>query len=227
MRLSLLALSLIGGAAAVAVAQTPMDIQPVKELKPTGSLGTCAYKPTGNEEPFYKRLDSDELATGSFMKAYSIHGKTGKYVSWYGIIRGITVSDQRKGEMTLLLEQKFFDGLSDCHIMLVSYSGGGDFRAILTGEPAAISALALVRVYGKVVRETDKIPEIAAEYVRVWPWLTFTFTDLGPEDKGNSLWAKYSHINKGDRIYAPYPDLAYYRRLLGNPGDFGLDWKPQ
>jgi hypothetical protein len=41
-------------------AQTAIDIQPVKELKPTGSLGTCSYKPTDKEVPFFQKLEPSE-----------------------------------------------------------------------------------------------------------------------------------------------------------------------
>jgi hypothetical protein len=209
-----------------AAAQTPMDIEPVKELVPNGTLATSIYRPVAQEEPFFKKLSQDELSTGSFMAPYTVHGKTGKYVSWYGVVRGITVSDQQKGEITLLLDQHYFDGMTDSHIMLVSYSGGGDFRATLRADPSALPPLSLVRIYGKVVDETDNIPHVAAEYIRVWPWLTFTFTDLGASDKSNPLWGKYSKFHAGGRIYNPYPKEDYYLRMLGDPKFFGVNFSP-
>jgi len=212
---------------AVAAAQTPIDVQPIRELIPNGSLGTCGYTPVEREQPFFKKLDKSEVATGSFMAPYSIHGKQGKYVSWYGIVRGITATGPQQNQLTLLLEHKYFDGMTDCHIMLVSQSGGGDFRATLDSFPAALPALALVRIYGKVVEEKDKTPLIAAEYVRVWPWLTFTLTDLGAGDESNPTWAKFSHLRPGERIYRPYPNEAYYQRILGDANKFGLNWKQQ
>ena len=224
MRISFFALILIA-AAALASAQTPIDVQPVKELIRTGSLGTCSYKPSDREAPFLNKLDEQERATGSFLAPYSIHGKTGKYVSWFGVVRGITAPSQPGGAITLLVEQKFFDGMTDCHIMLVSHAGDGDFRATIEVDPSEIPPLSLVRIYGKVQAENDKVPQLSAEYVRVWPWLTFTFTDLGPEDKGNPRWAKFAS-GKG-RIYDPYPTEAYYRRLLGDPSEFGLNLKAQ
>lgn len=80
-----------------------MDVQPVKKLVPTGSLGTCGYKPTEKEAPFYKKLDPAERETGSFLKEYSIQKKQSQYVSWFGIVRGI-VDTKSNGTMTLLLE---------------------------------------------------------------------------------------------------------------------------
>jgi hypothetical protein len=225
MRTSFFAL-LVSGILAVASAQTPTDVQPVQELVRTGTLGTCTYQPVARESPFYKKLDEKEVATGSFLAPYSIHGKTGKYVSWFGVVRGINSAPQTGGDVTLLLENKFFDGMTDCHIMLVSHAGGGDFRAMLNIDPATIPALALVRIYGRVVSEKDKIPVISTEYIRIWPWMTFTFTDLGPDDSGNPRWAKYAS-GKGGRIYNPYPNDSYYRHILGDPAEFGLNLKPE
>jgi hypothetical protein len=207
-------------------AQTPVDVETVKDLKPTGTLATSVYRPVPTEEPFFKKLSAKEISTGSFMAPYSIHGKKGKYVSWYGVVRGITVSDPQRGEITVLLDQKYFDGMTDSHIMLVSYSGGGDFQATLQTKSDTLPPLSLVRIYGKVVNETDKIPQIAVEYVRVWPWLTFTFTDLGAADESNPVWAKFSKFHEGQRIYNPYPKEDYYQRMLGDPKFFGLNWKP-
>jgi hypothetical protein len=223
MRLALFTLAL-SGAFSVAVAQTPIDVQPVKELVRTGTLATCGYTPVAQEEPSFKKLEKDETVTGSFLAPYSIHEKRGKFVSWFGLVRGITASENKR-QLTLLLQHKYFDGMTDCHIMLVSNSGGGDFRATLETDAAAIPALALVRIYGRVTDEKNKIPEIAAEYVRVWPWLTFTFSELGAGDKSNPKWAKYAKTGKGWRVYDPYPKEDYYRRMLGDPKDFGLNLK--
>lgn len=224
MRKVLLILTIFSALAITAAAQTLMDVQPVKELTPTATLGTCAYRPVEQEQPFFKRLDKSEVSTGSFMAPYSIQGKVGKYVSWYGIVRGISVAPE--STLTLLLDNKFFDGMSDCHIMLVSYAGGGDFSAEVHAPWNSIPPLSLVRVYGKVVAEANHVPEIQAEYVRVWPWLTFTFTDLGASDKSNPLWAKYSKFHAGGKIYNPYPKEDYYLRMLGDPKFFGVNFNP-
>jgi hypothetical protein len=71
------------------------------------------------------------------------------------------------------------------------------------------------------------MPEVAVEYIRVWPWLTFTFTDLAGEDHSNPRWQKYSKVKPSDRIYKPYPNESYYRTILGDPADFGLNLKPE
>ena len=83
--------------AAAVTAQTPIEVQPVKELEPTGSLGTCGYKPTEAESPFFARLSNAEKTNGGMLQRYSIHGKTGTYVAWFGIVRGITAAAEPGG----------------------------------------------------------------------------------------------------------------------------------
>ena len=210
--------------ATVGLAQTPVDIQVAKQLTRGNTLGSCSYSPTEKEKPFLERLAADEQVTGSaFSKPYRIQGRKGKYVSWFGIVRGISPAEPGANRYSLLLEQKYFDGLTDCHIMLVAATGSGDFRATLEGNAESIPALSLVRVYGRVISEEDKLPQIAAEYMRIWPWLSFTFSDLGAEDHSNPRWAKFCTVCKGGgRIYNPYPTEAYYLATLGDPKDFGL-----
>ena len=93
MRLPAFALAAIGALAVAAPAQTPMDVQSVKELKPTGALGTCAYRPVAAEAPFFARLSDKEKSNDTaFGGNYTMHGKTGTYVAWFGIVRGITAA---------------------------------------------------------------------------------------------------------------------------------------
>lgn len=86
-------------------AQTPVEVEPVKELKPTSSLSTCDYRPTPKEQPYFEKLDAKEQATGSFIEGYDIHKKDGQYVSWYGVVRGIS-RVPNSDSWDLLLEQK-------------------------------------------------------------------------------------------------------------------------
>lgn len=228
MRLLRLAVALCVVSAIGAAAQTPIDIQPVKDLKPTGTLATCSYSPTQTEAPFMAHLsDKEKTNDNAFGSEYTIHGKTDSYVAWFGIVRGITPPAQPDGETTLLVQHHFFDGLTDCHIMLVAKSGDGDFVARLKVDPAKIPALALVRIYGKVAGEKAHVPEVAVDYIRVWPWFTFTFTDLAGEDHSNPRWQKYSSVKPSDRIYVPYPNENYYLNVLGNPADFGVNLRPE
>jgi len=180
-------------------AQTPIETQTVKELKPTGTLGTCGYVPLPTEKPFFEKLGEKERATGSFMEAYDIHKKNSEFISWYGVVRG-TTRVPNTDSWDLLLEHKYFDGMTDCHIMLVSMSGNGDFVARLDAKDVPAPALALVRIYGIVTQRENSTPLVQAEFVRVWPWMTFTFTDLGAADKTNQRWKKECKFCEGGRI---------------------------
>ncbi len=219
----------------LAVAQTPpappqtsIDVQPVVELKPTGTLGTCVYKPVAQEMPFFNRLSDDEKTNDASMgNHYSIHGKTGKNVAWLGIVRGITPPVSQAGAVTLLIEHKYFDGMTDCHIMLVEWTGDGDFTARLDVDPQAIPALSLVRVYGTVAGETAGVPQVQVDYIRVWPWKTFTFMDLAGNDHSNPRWKKYADLGSSGNVYNPYPNENYYLHVLGDPAEFGLNLRPQ
>jgi hypothetical protein len=221
----LLAFSATLFAVSLTAAQTPIDIQPAKQLERTNTLGTGNYKPTDKEKPFFSKLAADEQVTGSaFVGPYKLQGRKGKYVSWFAIVRGISPVDANSHTVHLLLEQKHFDGLTDSHIMLVAFTGSGDFRATLEGDPSSIPALSLVRVYGRVTAEENNLPEITVEYIRVWPWLSFTFTDLGSEDHTNPRWTKFcTACKKGGRVYNPFPKPDYFRSMLGDPNLFGLN----
>jgi hypothetical protein len=219
---------LFGTLAFCARGQTPVDIQPVKVLRPADSLSTCAYSPVAAESAFFKRLGSGERVNDTNIDAsYTIHGKSGQEVAWFGIVRGITPPSTPGGDVTLLVQHHYFDGMTDCHIMLVAKTGDGDFRAMLNVDPQKIPALALVRIYGKVTCEDNGVPQVTVDFIRVWPWMTFTFTDLGGQDHSNPRWQKYSRVQPGDRIYVPYPNENYYRNVLGDPADFGLNLSPE
>lgn len=218
MALCLAAVLVLGAAGS---AQTKVEVQPVRKLVPTGSLGTCSYAPTAEEAPFLGKLSVKERTTGSFMEDYRIQDKKSKYVSWFGVVRGIKPPKEGGKTSELLLEHKYFDSMTDCHIMLVSMSGSGDFVARLQADAGNIPALSLVRVYGTVVEEKGGVPVVEAQYIRVWPWLTFTFTDLGAEDRTNPRWKKECKVCSGGRIYRPYPDEQYYRDTLGDPRRYG------
>ena len=226
MRIPPFALAMICALTVCATAQTPIDVQPVKDLQPGGALATCNYTPVAAEAPFFSRLSSAEKTNDSaFSGDYSLHGKSGTYVSWFGIVRGITPAAVPGGEVTLLAQHHYFDGTTDCHIMLVAKTGDGDFEAKLKIDPAKIPALALVRIYGKVISDDSGAPEVKVDYVRVWPWLTFTFADQADADHSNPRWQRFAQVKLGDQIYTPYPNENYYRRVLGDPREFGVNLK--
>lgn len=126
----------------------PVEVVPVKPLGRTSTLGTCDCEPSAGETPFFGRLDRDERVTGDpFGDPYTIHGKEGRFVGWYRVVRGIRAVADAPGLLELLVEQKQADGLTDCHIMLASASGGGrvdrpfpteDYCRSLLGDPATL-----------------------------------------------------------------------------------------
>ena len=112
---------------------------------------------------------------------YRIQGKVKQYVSWFGVVRGSSPAKGDERNRDLLIQQKYFDGMTDCHIMLVSNAGAGDFVGKLMSNSEAVPVLSLVRIYGTVVEEENGIPQISADYVRVWPWLRLHSLILGLE----------------------------------------------
>lgn len=195
--------------------ETIVETEAVAAAAPTdGSLGTGRYAPREKEKKHLSALPDNEQTNGSAFEDYSIHGKKGKQVSWFGIVRSISRADSKKGEFELLLDHKYFDGLTDTHIMALSFNGSGDFKARVHGMSPTIAPLVLARVYGKVAGEKDGVPILEAVYVRVWPWRTFTFLDAYGTDLGNPRWRKPGEMPA--RIYSSSPDDAYYRKLLGD-----------
>ena len=62
---------------------------------------------------------------------------------WRGLelCAGLRQPAEKGGDVTLVVQHHFFDGMTDCHIMLVAKSGDGDFVAKLEVDPAQIPAL--------------------------------------------------------------------------------------
>jgi hypothetical protein len=200
-----------------ASAQEIHDATPVEQAEalprpPAGTLGTMGYKASEKEKPFFARLSADEVRTGDMFTDYSITGKKGTYIGWFGIVRSIEENQATK-ETKLLVEHKYFDGLTDTHIMALSFNGGGDFTTVLSGVGLGIKKLSLVKIYGVVQGETNSIPDVKPEYVRHWDWGRFTFMDLYGSQKGNKEWQKLNRVK--DRIYSPFPDQKYYEDRLG------------
>ena len=199
-------------------AQTVQEKTPVENSQslprpPVGTLGTAPYRPTDMEKPFFAKLSAKEQTTGSMFEDYSINGKKGTYVGWFGIVRKVN-EDATKQETKLLVEMKYFDGLTDAHIMALSFNGGGDFLATLKGTGLGIKHLSLVKVYGMVERENNSIPEVKADYVRQWDWGQFTFLAVYGSQKGNKEWKKLNKVDE-EHIYNPFPTTKYYEDRLG------------
>lgn len=181
---------------------------------PENGLGTKSYEPSSKEQAYFKKLGKDEVATGGLLGEYDITKKDKVFVGWFGIVREIK-EDKQKGETELLLEHKYFDGLTDVHILALSFNGSGDFKAILPGVGYKLQSLALVKVYGTVSRAGGKsLPVVKAEFVRHWDWGTYTFLMASGTQRGSDRWRKLNTIDLED-IYDPYPNNEYYEKRLG------------
>ena len=184
---------------------------------------TCDYEPTEVEKKFYDRLGKDARVTLQTKPneldeshTFKLHGHQGEFVSWWGIVRAI--KQQSGGVGILLIENKYFDGLTDCNFFQsISISGGGDFETELTKIPDELIPLVLVRVYGVVTREQNK-PCIKADYVRVWHQGQFGFFSYG-EDHGNPEWKKNAKLASDENPYIHDSARRYYRDHLGPTAD--------
>jgi hypothetical protein len=194
---------------------TPFDDSPDLP-KPHGVLATTGYVPLEGEKPFFKKLPETAFR-GSVS---SIEAQPGDSVSWLGIVRGIEI-DAAHDRTRLLLESKYFDGLTDAHIFCVDLNGGGDFVATLVGARHPVKPLALVRVYGTVTAVKEGLPRVRADYVRQWDQGRFTFMFMEGRQKGSERWRKLIDSSVTDEnVYSPNPGPSYYRAILGAREDF-------
>ncbi len=203
-----IALSLLTLSAPFLCAQ---QIEVSAHRKPHTRDATVGYEPTPKETTFdAKRPDFDVGGDTGFnaKKPGSLLGKTGKLISWFGIVR---VLPGKAGE-TFLIEHKHFDGLNDFHMQLASLYGVGDFRVAAADSKGQIKRLSLVRIIGTVTGEADGVPTVKADYIRVWHLGDFAFMDYGA-DATNEQWKKLRQ--KMGLVYTPSPNAAYYEKLLG------------
>lgn len=179
--------------------------------KPHTQDATVGYKSTQDEAKYdAKKPDYDTGGDKGFdaKKAGSLLGKTGKLVSWFGIVRELP---SKAGE-PFLIEHKHFDGLNDFHMQLASLFGVGDFKVAALDPKGDLKRLSLVRVIGTVTGESEGVPTVKADYIRVWNLGDFAFMDYGT-DATNERWKKLRQ--KVPLIYTSEPDAAYYEKLLG------------
>jgi hypothetical protein len=160
-----------------------------KPLRGGRGLGTMQYPPTEQEATFVKKITekairletddsmqrppgmSDEMWNElvkrekeankgkTSVKDYKLIDQADKYVGWFGIVREVSWDDKSK-QTRMLIEHKHFDGMTDLHIQVVSIYGAGDFSAIFPDKVENIPLLSLVRVFGKVSKGKDNIPEV-------------------------------------------------------------------
>lgn len=186
-------------------------------------IGTCMYTPTDTEKPFYDRLTEAGRVTlnskpgESEKHAFSLHGHEGKFVSWSGIVRAITT--EKEHGATLLIENKYFADLTDCHIQTLEIGGAGDFIVVLDDLPKDLIPLIAIRVYGKVERYDGNHPVVKPEYLRIWHWGQFNFSDALGEDHGNPEWKKRMQLPDGERVYHIGVSPKYYYQRLGPTDD--------
>jgi len=224
-------------------AEMPVQIRHSAPMKGGQGLGTKSYVPLEDEEPFLKKVTEKEIdlwadiqmpkpsnvseADWEMMEkdrideekkmipvgSYELHKQPGEYVGWFGIVRSITF-DEETGASRLLVEHKYFDGLTDLHLHIVSLYGAGDFQVVLPGRvtPEQIPRLGLICAYGPVAA-VAAMAIVKAEYVRVWDWGLFTFMDYG-QDKSNAKWVKLRKVDE-DEVYSPRPSLNFYIQRLG------------
>ena len=176
-----------------------------------GALGTGDYAPSGTELPWFKKLRAAEVTTGGLAGDYDITGKNGVYVGWFGVVREVK---EAQGQTTLLVEHKYFDGMTDMHILALSFNGSGDFTVVIPGVGHKLEPLTLVKVYGVATVPKGGTPQVKAEFVRDWHWGTFTFIMAAGTQRGSEKWRKNNTVEL-DAIYDPYPDDKYYELRLG------------
>lgn len=234
--------SIIACSLATAEETKPLIIEISKPMRGGRGLGTMAYRPTEQEAQYVNKITekginleteetmkklpgmSDEMwekllegykkeSKGKIpIKEYKLIDQAGEYVGWFGIVREVS-HDNKSKHTRMLIEHKYFDGLTDLHLQVVSIYGAGDFAVQFSNKVENVLPLSLVRVFGKVSKGKDNIPEIAPEYVRVWDWGLFTFMDYSI-DKSNPKWVKLRTVS-GERVYSSRPTKKYYEDRLG------------
>ncbi len=233
---------LLSGQASLADEHVP--IRQSQPLAGGEGLGTMSYRPLEDELPFVKRITEREIRLWGGVKMpkpsnvsdkdwerirerdrqieakqipvaqYELGKQAGEYVRWFGIVRSLNF-DATRDQTLLLVEHKYFDGLTDIHLQVVSLYGAGDFQVSLPGKVTVeqLPRLGLICVYGKVTAADSTPPLVVPEYVRVWDWGLFTFMDYGI-DKSNAAWTKLRKIRPDD-VYDSRVSKEYYEARLG------------
>jgi hypothetical protein len=197
-------------ARAAALDSPAVRVEHSKPLPRGQGLGTMTYSLTDAEQAGTQGWKPEELSGANMSE--KLTGNLDKRIAWFGIIREI-MEDKDSDSTRLLVEMKYFDGLTDLHQQIVSINGAGDFAVKIPGTGHKLKPLSLVRVYGKVASEKDGVPEVAADFLRSWDWKLFAFMPYG-KDHGNPKWVKLRQIPEDD-VYDANPREAYYEALLG------------
>lgn len=227
-----------------AIADDGVVIRHSAPMPGDGGLGTKAYTPLEDEAPFIRRVTEKSVDFWAHVKmpkasnvsdeewrkilkeesarkknfipvdAYELSKQSGEYVGWFGIVRSLDY-DADADQTRLRVEHKYFDGLTDLHLQVVSLYGAGDFHVLAPGKVTSeqVPALSLVRVYGPVSIDETGLPAVAAQYIRVWDWGLFTFMDYG-KDKSAPEWVQLRNVQGGD-VYSSRVNQQFYEDRLG------------
>lgn len=175
------------------------------------SLATTSYTPTEFEAAF-QDIQPDPYERARRRAKGTLFGYLGKRVGWFGIIRRIE-AQEFPDRTRILMESKYFDGLTDEDLQVVSIYGAGDFIADIPGTGHPLELLRLARIIGVVEGDEGHIPQVRAEYVRTWEWGQFTFMDYGV-DNSNQAWAEQRQLSGGE-VYSRRLTSDYYQKCLG------------
>ncbi|MEE9394517.1 MAG: hypothetical protein V3W41_18640 [Planctomycetota bacterium] len=212
-----LAIVMIAGLSTLGLGQsgdaTPVEFVPNRATAPPTMLGTNSYKPSAMEKPFLDAVTKEEKHDFALLKKYDIAKRDGVDIAWFGIVRVIS-ENKGAGTTELVIEHKYFDGLTDLHLQIVSFNGSGDFKATLRGLDLGIRELALVRVYGKASAKNDVVSIPKVVFVRHWDWGSFSFMGGFGVQRGSRKWRKHLSA-KVKKIYSSNPDENYYVERLG------------
>lgn len=179
-------------------------VNPVTPAKPTLPVKSTTKKSLLKTPP--KPVSSSK---------YKLIEQSGEYVGWHGIVRALTY-DGEKHQTTVLLEHKYFDGLTDAGLHLVSLHGAGDFQIILQGKVTEelLPKLSLLKVYGYFPERSKTVTIPSPDCLRLWDWGLFAFMDYGV-DQSNKDWIKLRDLKEGEIVYSASPDELYYETRLG------------
>jgi hypothetical protein len=183
----------------------------------TDSRNQC-YEPTSTERSFFDELPDEGRITleskpnESVRSRFKLRGHVGQFVSWFGIVRKIEFNPGER-PAKLSIENKYFQDCRGEHPQTVSINGGGNFTAELTHIAEGLP-LTLVRAYGYIIGEGGAEPIMRVDYMRVWRWGEFAFSDYG-QDQSHPGWKLRRTLKSGEQVFQPKVSAEYYIRRLG------------
>ncbi len=175
--------------------------------------GTKAYTPTKLEKEATKDWTEKELESGS-PEVETLKGKKDRRIAWFGIVRDIK-EDKQKKQTRLLVEMKYFDGMTDTPppdrlaFRRGRFSSGDSRRGAQPEEPLT----------GPSLWQSDgRSRGRAAGVGRVRSLLGLGTLCLHALRKRQeqSQWVKLRKVKADDmNVYSSRPDQQYYEDRLG------------